>query len=80
MQAFEKFERMVFPRTGVERVLQIFLRNSGDPVEVTVIYLAKIVRSKLRKFQLSSKMKTSGSICSGSGLSTSATTEVVAFE
>ena len=47
MQAFEKFERMVFPRTGVERVLQIFLKNSGDPVEVTVIYLAKIARSKL---------------------------------
>ena len=47
MQAFEKLERMVFPRTGVEHVLQIFLRNAGDPVDVTAISLAKIARSKL---------------------------------
>ena len=47
MQAFEKLERMVFPRTGVEHVLQIFLRNAGDPVEINIICLAKIAHSKL---------------------------------
>ena len=31
----------------VLRVIQIFLGNAGDAVAVTVIYLAKIARSKL---------------------------------